>query len=147
MINKVLYLYPEFEGQQYFICWGFAKNSLPKNTDEAKIRGLVLKGLEDISKESNRWVSMRSFSVYLGEDAKNFWVAVPRQLPAKSMKILSNRLSALDSKIVITSFENPFGEKLPFGPVISYDRGFIFDSTNIEAKFTQSLKGEKAVNI
>lgn len=144
MQKKIFYLYPEVEGKQYFVCWGIQKDKLGKNTRK-EIKSLVLEGLNNIKGHQNRWVSQRSFSVCLGEDAKYFWVAIPRQLTAKAMKMLGNKLSAYNPQIVITSFNNPFGEKIPFEPVISYDRGFIFDSTSIERKLSNRDE-EKIVN-
>ncbi|MFZ7104264.1 MAG: hypothetical protein ACOWWO_16635 [Peptococcaceae bacterium] len=145
MITKVLYLYPEFEGQQHFVCWGFAKDTLDKNADQ-EIKALALAGLENISEDSSRWVSKRSFSLFLGEDAKNYWVAVPRQLTAKALKHMAVKFSHLNPQIIITSSENSFGDNLPFEPVVSYDRGFIFDSTGIEEKLVISANPERIVN-
>lgn len=146
MEKKIVYLYPEVEGKQYFVCWGIQKGNLGRNAKE-EIKSLVLGGLKEIKGHENRWVSQRSFSVLLGEDAKNLWVAVPRELTAKAMKLLGHKLSAYSPKIVITSFENPFGKELPFRPVISYDRGFIFDSTSIEEKLLNADQEEMIVNI
>jgi len=144
--KKIFYLYPEVEGKQDFVCWGIQKEKLGKNSQK-EISSLVLEGLNNIKDYSNRWVSQRSFSVFLGEDAKYHWIAVPRQLTAKAMKLLGNKFCAYNPKIVITSYENPFNKKLPFRPVISYDRGFIFDSTSIEEKLLNKTKEEKIVNI
>ncbi|KJS83324.1 MAG: hypothetical protein JM58_13040 [Peptococcaceae bacterium BICA1-8] len=145
MNKKIFYLYPEVEGKQYFVCWGLSKEELNKNAKK-EIKAMILGGLKNIKENSYRWIGQRSFSVYLGEDQKYLWVAVPRQLSAKAMKMFSARFTAYNPKIVITSMENYFGEKLPFSPVISYDRGFIFDSTAIEEKLTENTEA-KAVNI
>lgn len=133
MEKKVFYLYPEVEGKQHYVCWGISKEKLGKNSGKT-INSLVLEGLGEIKGNQNRWISQRSFSVFLGEDLKHFWVAVPRQLTAKAMKTIGDKLNGFKPQVVITSYKNPFGEKLPFRPVISYDRGFIFDSTAIEEK-------------
>lgn len=145
MKNKVFYLYPEVEGAQYYVCWGIAKARFSVSSKKT-IKNSILEGLKNIKNHENRWISQRSFHVFLGEDAKYFWVAVPRQLTAKAMKLLGVQLAAHNPKIVITSFENPFGEKMPFEPIISYDRGFIFDSTSIEKKLAEQSE-ENIVNI
>ncbi|KJS23552.1 MAG: hypothetical protein VR72_00055 [Clostridiaceae bacterium BRH_c20a] len=145
MNNKIFYLYPEVEGKQYFVCWGLSKEELNKNAKK-EIKDLILVGLKNIKENSNRWIGQRSFSVYLGEDQKFLWVAVPRQISAKAMNMLSANFAVYNPKIVITSMENYFGEKLPFRPVISYDRGFIFDSTAIEEKLSENSEA-KIVNI
>jgi hypothetical protein len=146
LTKKIFYLYPEVEGKQYFVCWGIEKGKADKDLKE-KVKSLVLEGLNDIKGEKNLWISERSFSVSLGEDVKYLWVAIPRQLTAKAMKMLGDKLSKFGPKIIITSYENPFGEKLPFRPVISYDRGFIFDSTSIEDKLEYNTTKERAANI
>lgn len=143
MEKKIFYLYPEVEGKQEFVCWGISKEKLGSKSSKI-INSLVLEGLQNIKGHQNHWISQRSFSVFLGEDKKHYWVAIPRQLTAKAMKALGDKLSCFEPQIVITSYKNPFGTKLPFRPVISYDRGFIFDSTSIEEKlFAQK---ENAVN-
>ncbi len=133
--KRIVYLYPEVEGKENFVCWGFSKEtiSLKKNNE---IKAKIKEALQLIRDHQNPWVKNRSFSVYLGEDNKSSWVALPRELSAKALKIFAVKLAEvnLDYKMVITSFQNPFSGKLPFEPVISYDRGFIFDSSRIEQK-------------
>jgi len=137
MNKKIFYLYPEVEGKQYFVCWGLSKEKINKNAKK-DIKTLILGGLKNIKENSSRWIGQRSFSVFLGEDQKFLWIAVPRQLSAKAMKMLGAKFAVYSPKIVITSMENYFGEELPFRPVISYDRGFIFDSTAIEEKLAEN---------
>ena len=144
--NNILYLYPEHEGQQYYMCWGFSKNTLDKNGKD-QIRKRVLEGLDIISREPNRWVSKRSFSVFLGEDINYYWVAVPRQLTVKAMKIIGDKVEQFNPEIFITSPEKSFEKNIPFAPVISYDRGFIVDFTSIETKLASPWDMEEIVNI
>lgn len=146
MVKKIFYLYPEVEGKQYFVCWGIEKGKTGKDL-KGEVKSLVLEGLNTIKDHQSHWISRRSFSVFFGEDPKYFWIAVPRQLTAKTMKILGNKFLAYNPKIIITSLENPFGGRLPFRPVISYDRGFIFDSSSIEEKLANHITGELAANI
>lgn len=144
MKKSITYLYPEVEGKGNFVCWGFSKEetSVKKNME---INTKVKEALQVIGSHKNRWIKNRSFSVYLGEDNKSYWVALPRELSAKALKIFAVKLAELklNNQMVVTSYQNPFGEKLPFEPIISYDRGFIFDSTRIE----QKLATQKISNI
>lgn len=144
-LNKgITYLYPEVEGKENFVCWGFNKETISlKKKNE--IKRAVKEALQVIGSHQNSWIKNRSFSVYLGEDHKSSWVALPRELSAKALKIVAEKLAEikLDNQIVVTSYQNPFGEELPFEPVISYDRGFIFDSSRIE----QKLAFQKISNI
>lgn len=135
-MNKgIVYLFPEVEGKENFVCWGFNKEttSLKKNNE---IKTKITEALQVIGSHQNSWIKNRSFSVYLGEDNKSSWVALPRELSAKALKIFAEKLAEvkLENQIVITSYQSPFGKELPFEPVISYDRGFIFDSSRIEQK-------------
>jgi len=90
--KNIVYLYPEVEGEQNFVCWGFAKEDLKKDSKK-QIKQMVLESLQEISNSSVSWINQRSFSVFVGEDNKNFWIAIPRQLSAKIMKILNNKLA------------------------------------------------------
>ena len=141
VLNKIIYLYPEVEGKQNYVCWGFSKDAVT-NKFSKDLKAKVKEALSVVATHNNPWIKNRSFSVGLGEDNKTYWVSLPRELTAKALKIFAAKLESLNipSKLVVTSHQNPFGNKLPFQPVISYDRGFIVDSSRIEAKLaTQKI--------
>ena len=132
MNKKIFYLCPQEEGKQQFICWGFDKKALT-DADRESITERINKSLAEITNLSDQANTERSFSVLLGEDHKNYWVAIPRQLATKTMVIFDNNFKALglENKKVITSYNNSFDYDCPFYPVISYDRGFVYDASGL----------------
>lgn len=135
MNKKIFYLCPQEEGKQEFVCWGFDQVAMTEAVRE-NIKRIVLSSLEEIQQLNDKCYSDRSFSVLFGHDKANFWVAIPRQLSTKVMNIFNTQLKSLnmDMKRIITSYNNSFDYSCPFYPVISYDRGFIYDATALEAK-------------
>lgn len=135
MNKKIFYLSPQEEGKQEFVCWGFEKSVLAE-ADHKSIAAQIDLSLEQVRQLNDKWNSERSFSVLLGQDKQNFWVAVPRQLATKTMAIFNQNFKALglNCKTVITSYNNSFDYDCPFYPVISYDRGFVYDASAIAFK-------------
>ena len=132
MNKKIFYLSPQEEGKQEFVCWGFKKSAL-KDADRKNIIAQINSSLEQVRQLEDKWNSERSFSVLLGQDSQTIWVAVPRQLATKTMAIFNENFKALGQtcKRVITSYNNSFDYNCPFYPVISYDRGFVYDASTI----------------
>lgn len=131
MKKSIVYLCPQVQGEQDYVCWGMAQKDLTLAKKEA-IKGLILAGLTQIS-TLNGYFSGRSFSVFLGEDEETYWVAVPKGISVKVMKILDLSLceSGLTLTRVVTSKKSPLNFLGELYPVISYDRGFVYDGSKI----------------
>lgn len=134
MNTKVFYLFPQVEGKQEFVCWGFAHKDL-NDARKEEIKTLVMDTLRDVAADNNKWVVGRSFSVLFGEDANDFWIALPRQIAVKMLALFNNKFNALDIPVkrLITSMKGNFIESCAFSAVISYDRGYIYDATRINS--------------
>ena len=126
--SHVFYLCPQVEGQQDYVCWG-----VNPNIGKDAVKNLVLQGLNQVAGLKNQWISGRSFSVLMAEDEQGLWVAVPRQVSVKIMSILNDQfhLAGYEVKHIITSYHHDFSLDCPFYPVISYDRGFIYDGSRL----------------
>lgn len=135
MNKKIFYLCPQEEGKQEFVCWGFAQDTLT-SADRQNITAQIKRSLDQVCQLGDKWNTERSFSVLLGQDHQNFWVAIPRHLSTKTMTIFNNNFKTLglENKKVITSYNNSFDYDCPFYPVISYDRGFVYNASDIAFK-------------
>ena len=139
MNKKIFYLCPQEEGKQEFVCWGFEQKAVSDSV-RREIKAAVMHALDEVKHLEGRCFSQRSFSVLFCEDGQHVWVAIPRALSTKVMNIFNTRFKALNMEIkrVITSYNNAFDYSCPFYPVVSYDRGFIFDASVLETQAVAS---------